>query len=376
MATFSQAFLFPLMAGLAVFLAGMKIMETALQAWTGGWMKTALARLTRTPLLGLITGAGTTAVLQSSSAVTVVTVGMVNAGVLTFPRTLGIILGTNIGTCLTTELIGLNVAGGSPAALAACFAVWLATLLPVPLPRRLVAAVAAVRRLSLAAAGFCGVLFGVRLMQGIVPYLQEKGLLVWFLEHAGRSLLWGIVAGAVLTAVIHSSSAAIAMTMSLAALGVLPVPLGIAIVLGSNIGTCLTALLAGLGGGRYGRYVAYSHIMLNVAGAALFYPFIDGLHALAAWLAADPAVQIARAQTLFNVICSVLALPVCYLPALQRLGLHETAPGPERARPSGPARIRPSGPAPGPSPAAARRPSPVPKPARRINTRRRRPPPA
>jgi phosphate:Na+ symporter len=325
MAIAFQALLLPIAAGLAVFMAGMKIMEHALYAWTGGWMKSMLARLTGTPLLGLLTGTGTTAVLQSSSAVTVVTIGMVNAGVLSFPRTLGIILGTNIGTCLTTELIGLNLSAASLPALAASTALWLAACLPLPVFRKAGRVVAAVRGLSLAAAGFCGIMLGIRIMQGIVPYLQERGFLAWFLEHAQRSPLWGIIAGAILTAVIHSSAASIAMTMSLAGLGAIPVPLGIAIVLGCNVGTCVTALIAGIGGGRFGRYVAYSHLILNVAGTVLFYPFIELLHAASAWITAEPAGQIAHAQTIFNVICSLLALPVCYLPAIRRIGGDESA---------------------------------------------------
>lgn len=319
MTAWFHQFLLPLAAGLAVFLFGMKIMAYALHAWTGEWMRSMLARMTRTPLHGLMTGTVTTALLQSSSAVSVVSIGMVNAGVLTFPRTLGIILGTNIGTCLTTELIGLNLTEGAMPGLLVSSAVWMAAWLPLPPFRTAGKVAAAIRGLSLAVAGFCCIMLGIRIMQAIVPFLQDRGLLGWFLEHARISPLWGIVAGAVLTAVIHSSSAAIAMTMTLAALDAIPVPLGIAIVLGCNIGTCVTALIAGFGGNKFGRYVAYSHIILNVAGALLFYPFIAQLHAVSAWLSAEPGAQIAHAQTLFNIICSVLALPVCYLPFIQNM---------------------------------------------------------
>src|SRR5690606_14535374 len=244
MESFFRQFLFPLSAGLAVFMAGMKTMEHALYAWTGEWMKTMLARLTRTPLRGLLTGTVAAAALQSSSAVTVLTVGMVSAGVLTFPRSLGIILGANIGTCLTTELIGLKMEDGAffPA-LCACIAVHLAVRMPGSPLRKAPKLAAAGGGLFLAAAGFGGILLGIRIMQGIVPYLRDNGLFSWFLEHAGRSPLWGIAAGAALAAAIHSSSAAIAMAMGLSALGVLPVPLAIAIMLGCNVGTCVTALI-------------------------------------------------------------------------------------------------------------------------------------
>lgn len=319
MATLVHQFLLPLAAGLAVFLFGMKIMAHALHTWTGPWMRNLLARMTRTPFHGLLTGTAATALLQSSSAVSVVSIGMVNAGVLTFPRTLGIILGTNIGTCLTTELIGLNLTKGALPGLLAGSAVWMAAWLPLPRFRGSDKVLAAIRGLSLAVTGFCCIMLAIRIMQAIVPYMQERGLLDWFLAHARISPLWGIIAGAVLTAVIHSSSAAIAMTMALAAVDAIPVPVGIAIVLGCNVGTCLTALIAGLGGNRFGRYVAYSHIILNVAGAILFYPFIAQLHALSALFSAEPGAQIAHAQTLFNIICSVLALPFCYMPIIQKL---------------------------------------------------------
>ena len=320
--------LLPLIGGLAVFLFGMKIMEFALYQWTGSMLRNILKRLTRSPLRGLIVGTGTTALLQSSSAVTVITIGFVNAGVLTFPQTLGIILGTNIGSCITTELIGLKMTGNVTPALLISTVAWLITWLPF-LRTELAGsnAIAVIRALSLAIAGFCSILLGIQIMQSIVPFLQEHGLLDWFVEHAKRSLLWGIVAGAVLTAVIHSSAASIAMTMGLASLGLIPVSLGIAIVLGCNIGTCATAMIAGIGGSRFGHYVAWSHLILNVAGTALFYPLLGLLQSLSALFTHDPAGQIAHAQTLFNVVSSLIALPFCYLTIFKRVQ-------PELARPS------------------------------------------
>lgn len=310
----------PLAAGLAMFLFGMKVIEFALMQWTGEWLRTTLKQLTRSPLRGLIVGTGTTALLQSSSAVSVITIGFVNAGVLTFPATLGIILGTNIGSCLTTELIGMQLTRNMLPVLIGSAAVWFA-LLAVPEMRRhsAVQALNALRGISLALAGFSCVLLALDVMQTIVPYLEGRGLLDWFIGKAQASPLWGIIAGAVFTAIIHSSAAAIAVTMGFAALGALPVDLGIAVVLGSNIGTCATAMIASVGGSRYGHYVAWSHLLLNVGGTLLFYPFIGLLERAAGALASDPASQLAHAQTLFNIACSIIALPLCYLPALKRI---------------------------------------------------------
>jgi len=305
--------LVPLAAGVAIFLFGMKVMELALEQWAGPWLKRALETFTATPVHGLVAGTVLTALLQSSSAVTVVTIGLVNAGLLTFPRTLGIILGTNIGTCLTTELISLNISDLAIPLLVASSAIWLIGWL---IPGRIMHAV---RYPSLAVCGFSCLLAGMEVMQSIVPALQEKGLFSLFLEHAQKSALWGILAGAGLTAVIHSSAATIAMTMVLASMRAIDLGLGIAIVLGANVGTCATAVIAGIGGTKAGAMLARSHVLLNVCGAALFYPLIPALAATVEWMSADPSVQIARAQTVFNIACSLAALPVCYLPALRNL---------------------------------------------------------
>jgi phosphate:Na+ symporter len=310
----------PLVVGLTLFLFGMKVVEWALYQWTGEVLRKLLRRLTRTPLRGMLVGTGTTAVLQSSSAVTVITISFVNAGLLTFPQTLGIILGTNIGSSLTTELIGLKLGGNMITTLLVTSIFWLLSWLPQPPHEpRLRRWIESIRGLSLTMAGFSCVLLGLEVMQSMIPYLQEHGLLAWFIEHAQQSLLWGIVAGAALTAIIHSSAASIAITMGLAALNIIPVELGIAIILGCNIGTCMTPLLASIGGNRFGYYVAWSHILLNVGGAILFYPFIMQLSVFAGSLSPSPDIQLAHIQTMFNVLCSLIALPICYIPALRKI---------------------------------------------------------
>ena len=150
------------------------------------------------------------------------------------------------------------------------------------------------------------------------PALRENGTFDTLMKHTNDNLLWGLVGGAILTALIHSSSAAIAMCMGLAASGAMSPEAGIAIVLGANIGTCFTGLVASLSGGRGGRFVALSQLALNTSGALLFYPLIGLLQAMAAFISPhDPAAQIAHAQTLFNVICSLIALPIAYFPLWQ-----------------------------------------------------------
>lgn len=318
-----QSILFPLLYGLSIFLFGMKLMELALNLWAGPYLTRAIAVSTKTPLRGLIFSTGITALLQSSTAVTVITMGLVNAGLLPFARSLGIILGSNIGTCLTTELIGANINQYALPLMVGSVSIWVLTVLLAEYPPHFLYRIMPWLRpgqyLALAVFGFALILFGIEEMKSIAPALQERGLFNWFLEQSAQSMLWGIAAGACITALIHSSAAMIGLTMGLAAMGAIPVELGIAIVIGSNVGTCVTALIASLGGSRSGSYVAWTHIVLNVGGAILFYPLLEQLHTVASWMTPDPSTQIARAQTIFNIASSLLAFPFCYLPVWNRV---------------------------------------------------------
>ncbi|MFC6332462.1 Na/Pi cotransporter family protein [Paenibacillus septentrionalis] len=315
--------LLPSMLGFIIFLCGMKLMELALFRMGGPAFLRLLERSTQTPLHGLILGTASTAFLQSSTAVTALSISLVNSRLLPFSRTLGIILGTNIGTCLTTELIGLNIFHWAKPIIGFSFVLW--TVSTLLIEYRLVPKLAAwpgseyLRSASVVLFGFGMLLFGITVMQSIGPSLQQTDMYSWFLQQAQTTLLWGVLTGAVLTACFHSSSAVIAMIMGIAALDTLPLELCIAIVLGSNIGTCFTAILASIGGTKGGQFVAISHLLLNIGGAALFYPFIN-LLASAVLLTTDSIpTAIAHSQTIFNVLCSFIALPICYLKWFSRL---------------------------------------------------------
>ncbi|AZS14441.1 Na/Pi cotransporter family protein [Paenibacillus lutimineralis] len=318
----------PVTLGLALFLFGMKLMEAALHAWAGPRLIKLLHTSTKTPWAGLLSSTFITAVLQSSTAMTVMTIGLVNAGLLSYARTLGIILGGNIGTCLTTELIALDISSYGLPLLTLSLLLWAAAVMgeeysPGVYSSRRLHFLRPLQYGSLALAGFSLIMIAIRWMQSIGPQLEAYGIIDRLLDHAGDSLLWGALAGAAVTALIHSSAAAIAMTMGLVSSGALPVPLGIAMVIGSNVGTCVTALIASIGGTKSGKFVALSHVILNLAGALLFLPFVSLLQTAVSWVTNDAAVQIAHSQTLFNVISSLLALPFCYLPLWSRLD-HKT----------------------------------------------------
>lgn len=316
-------FILPSLWGLALLLAGMKIMETALRQWAGSRLAHALEHLTRTPLRGFVTGTVTSALMQSSTAVTVLTIGLVNARLITFSRSLGIILGTNVGTCLTTELMSLQLHRYGTLLLAAASALWLWTALAAemavlpPLRRR---TFIPLRYGASALAGFSLLLIGFRVLQSIGPQLKGNGTTDAVMAHAAAHPVWGVAGGAVLAALVHSSAAVIGMAMGFAASGAMPVETGIAVVLGANVGTCFTGLMAAIGGHSGGRFVALAQLALNVGGVLLFYPLIGMLLDASALLAPNrPHAQIAHAQTIFNVACSLLALPLTSLSVWRRL---------------------------------------------------------
>jgi phosphate:Na+ symporter len=286
----------PFATGLTIFLFGLRLMRLGLERLAGNNLEKALLRFTRTPVRGFITGIVTTALLQSSSAVTVLTIGFVDAGILTFAHSLGVILGTNIGTTVTTEILALKIED---------FAMPLlftgAVLFALPSGKW--------RPLGLVIGGFGLIFLGIDAMKGVTGPLEEHGWIEWMMKGNDFPILTGIATGTFLTALIHSSSACIAITMGFYASGLLPLPFALAVVFGSNVGTCATALIASVGTGSSAKQVALSHLVLNVAGVALFAPFIPWISLWVPALADNPATQLAHIQTLFNIVCSLAVLP-------------------------------------------------------------------
>ncbi|WP_010270386.1 Na/Pi cotransporter family protein [Paenibacillus senegalensis] len=295
-------------------------MEKALHQWAGNHLQTTLERFTRTPFRGMVASAAITAAVQSSTAITVITIGLVNAGLMKFSQTLGVILGTNIGTTLTTELLSLNLTKHALPLFIIAMSVWL-TSLAIPAATRSLNPpwLHHIRNLALALIGFSCVLLGMEVMQSIIPELRSRGLFAWFVQQSQSSLLWGLLAGIIISGLVHSGVLTITLAMSMASVQAITVEVGIAIAIGSNIGTCVTALMASIGGSRFGVYVAWTHILLNVGGALAFYPLISLLTSIVAAMSDSPAIQIAHAQTIFNIVCSLAALPLCYTPLIKKI---------------------------------------------------------
>ena len=281
---------------IGMFIYGMKILRAGLFQLSGESLKNWLARLTSSPVKGMLAGTVVTALLHSSAAVMVITIGFISAGMLTFPRSIGIILGTNIGTTFTTEFItfDLDMILVPMAVLGACF--MLANNKKIKSTGYILFGMSAV---------FIAIMGFEFLTEPLTTLPVVKSILLLLNESPFISVLFGVV----FTALIQSSTAMTGIAMGFLSGGILHLDTGIAIMLGSNIGTCVTAFLASIGAGHESKLCAYSHIWLNVIGVAFFFPFIEVLATLAPTLTKEPDVQLAHASLLFNLSTSFVMLP-------------------------------------------------------------------
>ncbi len=286
-----------LFGGLGLLLFGMQLAGEGLQRAAGGRIRQILTKLTRHRLMAVAVGVTATALMQSSAATTVMLIGFVSAGLMTFPQTMGVILGADIGTTLTVQLLALRVLDASLGLVGLGFTIVFFA------KRRLT------KDLGQALLGFGLLFLGLKvMMDGMAPLRQSvlaRDLATAFVQ----SPLLGIVAGAAGSALLHSSAAMIGVALALASHGLLPLEGAIPIVLGANIGTCAPALAASLGSPPEARRVAVAHIAFKLGGAALVYPLLDPFTRLVAGSASDLARQIANAHTFFNVGISAIFLP-------------------------------------------------------------------
>lgn len=288
--------IFPLCLGLAIFLYGMRLMRGGLERLAENKLQDWILHFTKTPWRGFWTGTVTTALLQSSTAVTVLTIGFVNAGILSFTQSIGIILGTNIGTTVTTQILALKIEDFYVPLL-------MIGIIMILLPWH------TVKQSGWVATGFAGIFWGVEMMQEIAVPLKELGYLDQLMELGGNPILTGVIVGAVITALIHSSSATTAFAMGFYATGAIDLAFAMAIVFGSNVGTCVTGLIAAIQTNTYAQRVAGAHLFLNIAGVMVFAPLIPWMIQWVPSLSDNLATQIAHVQTIFNVICSIVVLP-------------------------------------------------------------------
>ncbi|MFT9598899.1 Na/Pi symporter [Mesobacillus sp.] len=282
---------------LAVFIGGMTLLRKGLFELSASRMKNWLAIMTDTPLKGLIAGMVVTALLHSSSAVMVITIGLISAGLLKFSQSIGIILGSNIGTTFTLEIITFNID-----TFIVPFAV-IGAILMVSRNRTW-------QNIGAISFGIAAVFAAMRGFTFLADPVTSLPIVELALANLNNSHFISILAGTVVTAMVQSSTALTGIIMGFLSEGTLSMDSAIAAMLGANIGTCITAMLASIGAGKEARLTAFAHVWLNIAGAAVFYPFIDQIAALAPMTATRPEVQLAHVSVVYNVIASVLVLPV------------------------------------------------------------------
>ncbi len=305
--------LFPLLmglfGGLALFLFGMEQMATALKTVAGERMKIILAKLTANRLVGVLTGAFVTAVIQSSSVTTVLVVGFISAGLMTLAQSIGVILGADIGTTITAQIIAFKVTKYALLMIAVGFAM------------DFIGKKESTKHRGRAVMGLGLVFFGMSVMgEAMAPLRDHPPFLDWMARMENPAL--GILAGALFTALIQSSSAMTGVVIVMASQGLVSLPAGISLVFGANIGTCVTALLASLGKPREAIRAAVVHIIFKIVGVLIWLAFIDQLAGLVTWmspaaeelagtdrLAAETPRQIANAHTVFNVANTLIFLP-------------------------------------------------------------------
>lgn len=288
-----------LLGGLALFLYGMQMMSTGLEAAAGNRMKSILEKLTSNRVKGVLVGAAITAVIQSSSATTVMVVGFVNSGLMTLKQAVWVIMGANIGTTITGQLIALDIG-----AIAPLFAIaGVGAIMFIKSEK--------VHHISSIFAGL-GILFmGMDMMGAAMSPLKESEAFISLMTKFDNPLL-GILIGALFTAVIQSSSASVGILQALASTGMIPLSSAVFVLFGQNIGTCITAVLASIGMKVNAKRTTVIHLLFNIIGTVLFTviclvtPYVTWIEAMTP---GDPVAQIANAHTVFNIVTTLLLLP-------------------------------------------------------------------
>ena len=288
-----------IMGGLGLFLYGMNLMGDGLQKSAGSKLKRIIELLTSNVIMGVLVGMVVTMVIQSSSATTVMVVGFVNAGIMSLPQAIGVIMGANIGTTITAQLVSLDVDFLAPVALGIGIVIYMFSNKPKH------------KHIAEILIGF-GILFtGMDFMKDAVkPLAGYQGFTDMLLSFGHHPIL-GVLMGFAITAIVQSSSASMGMLIALASQGLIPVTAALPILYGENIGTCVTSLISSIGASRNARRAAIMHLTFNVLGSIIFM-FILSKPIVAIVTAIDPtdaARQIANAHTLFNIINVIILLP-------------------------------------------------------------------
>ena len=304
-----------MLGSLSLFLFGMSVMGTALEKRAGGSLKAILAKLTSGRFSGLLTGLAVTAVIQSSSATTVMVVGFVNSGLLSLRQSIPVIMGANIGTTVTAWLLSLSGISGD--------SLFLQLLKPSSFTPVL-AVIGIILYLTdkgkkkdtgLILLGFATLMFGMESLSGSVSGLRNDPNFTKFFLMFSNPIL-GVLAGAILTGIVQSSSASVGILQALSSTGAVSYGAAIPIIMGQNIGTCVTAMLSSVGTNKNARRAAVVHLSFNIIGTIVWLTAFETANLLLHFSFVDQPIdtfQIAVIHSIFNVLCTLMLLPCCGL---------------------------------------------------------------
>ena len=285
--------------GLGLFLYGMKLMSDGLESAAGEKLKGILEKVTSNRFVGVLVGAIVTCIIQSSSATTVMVVSFVNAGLMSLFQAVGVIMGANIGTTITAQMVSFELDAIAPIFIGAG-----AILVLVAKKKR-------IKDIAYIGLGF-GILFlGMGTMSGALKPIADTPAFSEFILFVGNNAVLGLFTGLIMTAIVQSSSATTGILVALATTGSIDMRLAFPVILGCNIGTCVTALLASVGANRTAKKAALMHLFFNIFGAIIFLPFITQVTELVEFISPGKvARQVANAHTIFNVIVTVIMFPL------------------------------------------------------------------
>ena len=301
-----------LLGGLALFLFGMDTMGDALERQAGGKLQTILAKMSSTVLKGFLLGAAVTAVIQSSSATTVMVVGFVNSGIMTLKQAVGVIMGSNVGTTITSWILSLSGLEGDSFLIKLFKPTTLAPLIGAFGIVLFMGKNESKKGLGTIMLGFMALMTGMDLMSDSMSFLKTEP---WFadLMISFTNPFIGVIFGALLTAVIQSSSASVGILQGLCVTGAVTYGAALPIILGQNIGTCITAIMGSIGANRNARRTAMVHLLFNVVGVMLFFVIFYGIGLIHPWAILNEtaaAWDIAIIHTAFNLVATAVLLPM------------------------------------------------------------------
>lgn len=286
-----------LFSGLALFLFGMEFMGDGLENAAGSRLKSFFDKAITNPLKGALVGTIVTAIIQSSSATTVMVVGFVNAGLMSLYQAVGVIMGANIGTTITGQLITFKIDDYIPLFII----IGAALILFMKQEKR--------KEIGKIIFGFGLLFMGLSAMKDAMSPIAETTFFQDLILALEGNMFLGILVGAAMTAVVQSSSASTAILLSLAATGAISLQVAIPILFGNNIGTCVTALLSSLNANKVAKKAAFIHLSFNLIGTLIFLPLINILSQVVVYMGGDIDKQIANAHTIFNVVNAIILLP-------------------------------------------------------------------